>query len=118
MSLDEIRRVTRALRDGGIEVSFFVDPDLERGAAQKDVDVRMALSVNTATTADVATAMLSGKCALAHEDSTFVGALAAADTTGGSKSNVSPNGDYWAFPLPPFSDTSTAAIRRPRRRSG
>lgn len=63
-------------------------------------------SVNTATTADVATAMLSGKCALAHEDSSFVGALAAADTTGGTKSNVSPNGDFWAFPLPPFSDTS------------
>ena len=26
---DEVRRVTRALRDGGIEVSLFIDPDLE-----------------------------------------------------------------------------------------
>jgi len=63
-------------------------------------------SVNTATTTDVANAMLDGKCALTHQDSTFVGALANADTTGGSKSNVSPNGDFWAFPLPPFTDTS------------
>jgi pyridoxine 5-phosphate synthase len=27
---DEIKRVTRALRDGGIDVSLFVDPDLEQ----------------------------------------------------------------------------------------
>jgi pyridoxine 5-phosphate synthase len=27
---DDIKRVTRALRDGGIEVSLFVDPDLEQ----------------------------------------------------------------------------------------
>src|SRR5256885_10111833 len=28
--LQEVRRVTRALRDGGIEVSLFVDPDPEQ----------------------------------------------------------------------------------------
>ncbi|MCU1469535.1 MAG: sugar transporter substrate-binding protein [Glaciihabitans sp.] len=63
-------------------------------------------TVDTATTADVARAMLSGKCALAHQDSSFVGDLANADTTGGTLSNVSPEGNYWAFPLPPFTDTS------------
>ena len=63
-------------------------------------------TVDTATTADVAGALLSGKCALTHQDSSFVGALAAADTTGGTESSVSPSGSFWAFPLPPFTDTS------------
>jgi pyridoxine 5-phosphate synthase len=37
---DEIRRVTRALRDGGIEVSLFVDPDLEQIKASHRVDAQ------------------------------------------------------------------------------
>src|SRR5438067_13268114 len=35
---DEIKRVTRALRDAGIEVSLFVDPDLEQVKASHRVD--------------------------------------------------------------------------------
>src|SRR3954467_743399 len=37
---DEIRRVTRALRDGGIEVSLFIDPDLEQIKASHRVDAQ------------------------------------------------------------------------------
>ncbi len=37
---DEVRRVTRALRDGGIEVSLFVDPDLEQIKASHRADAQ------------------------------------------------------------------------------
>ena len=37
---DEIKRVTRALRDGGIEVSLFVDPDIEQIKASHRVDAQ------------------------------------------------------------------------------
>ncbi|MFL5312015.1 MAG: pyridoxine 5'-phosphate synthase [Myxococcales bacterium] len=37
---DEVRRVTRALRDGGIEVSLFIDPDLEQIKASHRVDAQ------------------------------------------------------------------------------
>jgi alpha-glucoside transport system substrate-binding protein len=47
--------------------------------------------------------MESGKCAMTHQPSSFVGDLTTAD---GTQSTVEPNGDFWAFPLPPFSDTS------------
>ena len=37
---DEVRRVVRALRDGGIEVSLFVDPDLEQIKARHRADAQ------------------------------------------------------------------------------
>ena len=37
---DEVRRVTRALRDGGVEVSLFVDPDPEQIKASHRVDAQ------------------------------------------------------------------------------
>jgi pyridoxine 5-phosphate synthase len=37
---EDVRRVTRALRDGGIEVSFFVDPDLEQIKASHRADAQ------------------------------------------------------------------------------
>ena len=37
---DEIRRVTRALRDGGIEVSLFVDPEIEQIRASHRADAQ------------------------------------------------------------------------------
>ncbi len=37
---DEIRRVTRALRDAGVEVSIFVDPDLEQIKASHRADAQ------------------------------------------------------------------------------
>src|SRR5262249_737817 len=37
---DEIKRVPRALRDGGVEVSLFVDPDLEQIKASHRVDAQ------------------------------------------------------------------------------
>ena len=37
---DEVRRVTRALRDGGIEVSLFIDPDLKQIKASHRADAQ------------------------------------------------------------------------------
>ena len=37
---DEIRRVTRALRDGGIEVSLFIDPEIEQIRASHRADAQ------------------------------------------------------------------------------
>ena len=37
---EEIRRVARALRDGGVEVSLFVDPDLEQVKASHRADAQ------------------------------------------------------------------------------
>jgi pyridoxine 5-phosphate synthase len=37
---EEVRRVTRALRDGGIEVSLFIDPDLEQIKASHRADAQ------------------------------------------------------------------------------
>src|SRR2546421_7982829 len=37
---DEIKRVTRGLRDAGVEVSLFVDPDLEQIKASHRVDAQ------------------------------------------------------------------------------
>ena len=37
---DEVRRVIRALRDGGIEVSLFIDPDLEQIKASHRADAQ------------------------------------------------------------------------------
>jgi alpha-glucoside transport system substrate-binding protein len=60
-------------------------------------------SINTATTADVATALETGKCAMTHQPSSFVSALTNAK---GSAATVGPNGDFWAFALPPVSAAS------------
>jgi alpha-glucoside transport system substrate-binding protein len=56
-------------------------------------------SINTTTEAQVAKALESGTCALTHQPSSFNGALQGAN----SASNISPNGDFWAFMLPPIS---------------
>ena len=37
---EEVRRVTRALRDGGIEVSLFIDPELEQVKASHRADAQ------------------------------------------------------------------------------
>jgi alpha-glucoside transport system substrate-binding protein len=60
-------------------------------------------SIDTTTTAGVATALESGTCAMTHEPSSFVGDLRGGD---GSPAAVGPNGDFWAFPLPPVSATT------------
>ena len=52
---DEIRRVTRALRDGGIEVSLFVDPDLEVIRASHRVDAQ-AVELHTGRYCEARTA--------------------------------------------------------------
>lgn len=51
---DEIRRVTRALRDAGIEVSLFVDPDLEQIKASHRVDAQ-AVELHTGRYCDAKT---------------------------------------------------------------
>ena len=55
-------------------------------------------SINTATTPRVASALESGKCALTHQPSSFVNQLTDAR---GTQASIGPNGDYWAFQLPP-----------------
>jgi alpha-glucoside transport system substrate-binding protein len=61
-------------------------------------------SINTATTARVASALESGECALTHEPSSFVNQLTDAN---GDQASIKPGGDYWAFPLPPITSSST-----------
>ena len=48
---DEVRRVTRALRDGGIEVSLFIDPDLEQVKASHRADAQ-AVELHTGMRSD------------------------------------------------------------------
>jgi pyridoxine 5-phosphate synthase len=51
---DEVRRVTRALRDGGIEVSLFIDPDLEQVKASHRADAQ-AVELHTGRYCDART---------------------------------------------------------------
>jgi alpha-glucoside transport system substrate-binding protein len=55
-------------------------------------------TIDTTTTAQVAAALESGKCALTHQPSSFASDLTDAN---GDAANVSALGDFWAFPLPP-----------------
>jgi pyridoxine 5-phosphate synthase len=52
---DEVRRITRALRDGGIEVSLFVDPDLEQIKASHRADAQ-AVELHTGRYCEARTA--------------------------------------------------------------
>jgi pyridoxine 5-phosphate synthase len=52
---DEVRRVTRALRDGGIEVSLFIDPDLEQVKASHRADAQ-AVELHTGRYCEARTA--------------------------------------------------------------
>lgn len=61
-------------------------------------------SINTATMPRVASALESGKCALTHQDSSFVNQLT---DSNGKQASIKPDGDYWAFPLPPVAVGST-----------
>jgi alpha-glucoside transport system substrate-binding protein len=61
-------------------------------------------SINTTTTARVATALESGKCALTHQPSSFVNQLTNAN---GKQAKIASDGDYWAFPLPPVTAGTT-----------
>ena len=62
-------------------------------------------SINDATTPRVASALESGKCALTHQPSSFVNQLTNAK---GNQASMGPNGDYWAFPLPPITAGTTS----------
>ena len=61
-------------------------------------------SINTATTPRVASALESGQCALTHQPSSFVNQLT---TASGKQASIGPDGDYWAFPLPPITAGTT-----------
>ncbi|HET9754054.1 MAG TPA: pyridoxine 5'-phosphate synthase, partial [Myxococcales bacterium] len=52
---EEVRRVARALRDGGIEVSLFVDPDLEQIQASHRADAQ-AVELHTGRYCEARTA--------------------------------------------------------------
>ena len=52
---EEVRRVTRALRDGGIEVSLFIDPDLEQVKASHRADAQ-AVELHTGRYCEAPTA--------------------------------------------------------------
>ena len=69
-----------------------------------NADIGGVDSINTATTPQVASALESGKCALTHQPSSFVNQLT---DTSGKQASIKPGGDYWAFPLPSFTSTTT-----------
>jgi pyridoxine 5-phosphate synthase len=52
---DEVRRITRALRDGGIEVSLFIDPDPEQIKASHRADAQ-AVELHTGRYCEARTA--------------------------------------------------------------
>jgi pyridoxine 5-phosphate synthase len=52
---DEVRRIARALRDGGIEVSLFIDPDLEQIKASHRADAQ-AVELHTGRYCEARTA--------------------------------------------------------------
>jgi alpha-glucoside transport system substrate-binding protein len=89
----------------------FTDPRIERAfsdvasllldKANVNAGIGGVSSIDTATTANVATALESGKCVLTHQSSSFGTALT---TKTGAPAVVSPTGDYWAFMMPGFSD--------------
>ncbi|MDQ1570948.1 MAG: alpha-glucoside transport system substrate-binding protein [Actinomycetota bacterium] len=56
-------------------------------------------SIDTTSTLDVARALVSGKCALTHQGTSFLGELQ--DPSVGAPT-VGPHGDLWAFMLPPL----------------
>jgi alpha-glucoside transport system substrate-binding protein len=68
-------------------------------------DIGGVSSINDATTPRVASALESGKCALTHQTSSFVNQLTNAK---GNQASMGPNGDYWAFPLPPITAGTTS----------
>jgi pyridoxine 5-phosphate synthase len=51
---EEVRRVTRALRDGGVEVSLFIDPELEQVKASHRADAQ-AVELHTGRYCDART---------------------------------------------------------------
>lgn len=61
-------------------------------------------SIDTATTPRVASALESGKCALTHQQSSFVNQLT---DSSGTQASIKPDGAYWAFPLPPMTASTT-----------
>ena len=60
-------------------------------------------SINTTTTAQVATALESGKCLLTLQSSSFLDDL---ERTGDSATDVGPSAKIWAFILPPVTPGS------------
>ncbi len=60
-------------------------------------------SINTTTTAQVATALESGKCLLTLQSSSFLDDL---ERTGDTASDVGPSAKIWAFILPPVTPGS------------
>src|SRR5437899_153472 len=52
---EEVRRVTRALRDGGVEVSLFIDPELEQVKASHRADAQ-AVELHTGRYCEAPTA--------------------------------------------------------------
>jgi alpha-glucoside transport system substrate-binding protein len=81
-------RIAAAFNDVG---SVLLDPKLANAG------IGGVTSINTATIPRVASALESGKCALTHQPSSFVNQLT---SVSGKQASISPNGDYWAFPLP------------------
>jgi alpha-glucoside transport system substrate-binding protein len=90
--------------DPRIQKAFADLSDLLLKPSNVNAGIGNVKSINDATTARVASALESGKCAMTHQSSSFVNQLT--DSTG-KQASIGPNGDYWAFPLPPVSGTST-----------
>jgi alpha-glucoside transport system substrate-binding protein len=83
-------RITKAFDDVGsiLQNENYVNAGSKAGVA----------SIATTKQSEVAQALQSGTCALTHESSSFDGDL----QERGSSTVIGPQGDYWAFMLPPM----------------
>lgn len=90
--------------DPRIEKAFNDLAQLLQNPKYVNADIGGVASINTATTPEVASALESGKCAMTHQPSSFINQLT---DINGKQASIKPNGDYWAFPLPAFTASTT-----------
>ena len=90
--------------DPRIESAFDAVGTVLRDPTLVNAGVGGVASINSATIPRVASALESGKCALTHQPSSFVNQLTNAK---GQQAKIAPDGDYWAFPLPPVTAGTT-----------
>jgi alpha-glucoside transport system substrate-binding protein len=88
--------------DPRIQSAFDQAAQILRSPVNVNAGVGGVSSINTTSEAKVAETIASGNCSLTHQDSAFNGSLQAAK----SGITVGPQGDMWAFMLPPVTGTA------------
>jgi alpha-glucoside transport system substrate-binding protein len=83
--------------DSRIKLAFDDVAKLLLSSRSVNAGIGGVASINSTSTADVASALESGKCVLTHQSESFISQLTAPD---GSAASVGPTGAYWAFMLP------------------